>query len=69
MSRKSFKVWIRRLKDEDTPVGDLARDISCDPNFPDGDSHTRISKYLEEKSHHPGVMDAFEQAWKIYSAS
>ena len=31
---KSFYSWLSQFKNDDTPVGDLARDVSFDKGFP-----------------------------------
>ena len=44
----SFVRYILKHKHQETPYGDVARDILADPNVKRNWSHRRLSKYLTE---------------------
>ena len=45
---KSFYSWLSQFKNDDTPVGDLARDVRFDKKFPrHSDSRKYLRDYLE----------------------
>lgn len=63
----SFYRWmLKKHINDHAPVGDLARDMKGDKQFPhDGDKAT-IQEYLEDCGACSGCMDAFEEAWAEY---
>lgn len=63
----NFYTWMMKKHiNTKAPVGDLARDMKDDREFPhDGDKET-IQGYLESCGACSGCMDAFERAWKKY---
>lgn len=62
-----FYTWMMKKHiNTKAPVGDLARDMKDDREFPrDGNKET-IREYLESCGVCSGCMDAFERAWKKY---
>lgn len=62
----NFYEWIIRLKDKDSPTGDLAYDIWRDKNFPKTSTKSEIIEYLDSKRVHEDVIDAFNVAWNSY---
>ena len=46
MYKPSFKTWIKKFKCEDTPIGDLARDIKIDKTFPLSRRKATIEDYI-----------------------
>ena len=65
-SRISFKTWIMRYKNKDNPMGDLARDIADDRDFPDGTDLAEISLYLVRQNPCPECIKVFRTACKRY---
>lgn len=66
---KSFYSWLLQFKDEDTAVGDLARDARIDGDFPRRSiSYRHLKKYLESKGACDAAMDVFEEAFAQYKA-
>lgn len=64
----SFRVWIRRFIDDDTPIGDLARDMKNDHlRFPKSNKYDVIEHYLSVERHacYKARM-TFEDAWEKY---
>ena len=54
---------------EDSPIGDLARDIKGDKSFPKRCiDYSRIYSYLVGKGACNEAMEAFEECWKEYKA-
>ena len=42
----TFKKWLARFADENTPRGDFARDVLADAEFPDTKNISEINDYL-----------------------
>ena len=64
----TFTKWLKKHKDDNTPLGDLARDVSEDKDFPKTKSSNKILEYLESKGACDGAISAFKDAWKLYTA-
>lgn len=62
----TFYEWISRLKDKDTPTGDLAGDILRDRNFPKDAAIDEVEAYIRRKATHPDVVKAFKVARQSY---
>ncbi|WHX50523.1 YozE family protein [Paenibacillus woosongensis] len=65
----TFKNWIANFNGVDLPIGDLAQDISRDPNFPDSEDREELRSYLSSKAKHHAVIETFETVWDFYQAS
>lgn len=66
----TFKNWIVCFKDVDLPIGDLANDISGDPDFPTEDYFGEILEHIDNKCKGaPDVIETFVLAWSYYQAS
>lgn len=67
--------WMKKTYgEEDSPKGDLARDIKADGDFPknsigkfDG-CHRLIRSYLVRQSACSGCLAAFDETWEEYEA-
>lgn len=63
----SFNQWLKGRIEENTPVGDLARDVRVDRNWPKQDSNKRIfTKYMKDINASDGAVEALNTAWKRY---
>lgn len=63
----NFYTWMMRKHiNTKAPVGDLARDMKDDREFPHDGNKVVIREYLESCGACSGCMDAFESAWKKY---
>lgn len=62
-----FYTWMmkKHLRTMD-PVGDLARDMQPDKEFPRDGNKEEIEMYLETCGACSGCMDAFNKAWRKY---
>ena len=64
---KSFYSWLSQFKNDDTPVGDLARDVSFDKGFPHHSvSRKHLRDYLESMVACDSAMSIFEEAFTLY---
>jgi len=63
-----FVEWISRLKNRDTPTGDLASDILSDKNFPRNADKETILSYLRSCNACDGAISAFKSAWRSYQS-
>lgn len=62
-----FRVFIRSKLNEDTPVGDLARDIKGDREFPrDGTEQEQIRYLVWEARETSDIFSEFMREYKIY---
>ncbi|MBU2703601.1 uncharacterized protein YozE (UPF0346 family) [Sporomusaceae bacterium BoRhaA] len=64
-----FNIWISYFQDVDLPIGDLARDIRDDENFPDTNDYKKLLNYIKNRSENDTVIDVFKSVWKYYSES
>ena len=62
-----YKFMIMNFLEEDSPLGDLARDMKSDRDFPKSAiSHDRILDHLERCAACSDCFDAFEESWNRY---
>lgn len=62
-----FRTWILDNKiNEDTPIGDLARDIKREGSFPKSNSHDRLLGHLYTKGACHECIEAFEEAYEEF---
>lgn len=67
LKKASFRDWLRTRKGEDSPVGDLARDVFADGSWPRGPgSLRRYERHLESLGAAPEAVDALRDAWRQY---
>lgn len=59
-----FFNWLDKYTDEDSMIGDFARDVLRDKNFPAMADYWVIRRYLESICSCDGCMHCFEMAWK-----
>lgn len=62
----SFKQFTKQFLKDDTPEGDLARDINRDLNFPTSNQYEDIKAHFENCNAIPAVFDIFDRLWQIY---
>ncbi len=62
-----FKKWLNQFKDDNSPIGDLAMDVTMDKNFPSGNNHKSILAYLQTLPPDSKRAEVFEKAWELYS--
>jgi len=65
----TFKKWILEFNDVKLPIGDLAKDISSDKNFPKVNSYEVILSHLESARASDAAIETFENVWKFYVSS
>ncbi|MFJ2887831.1 YozE family protein [Streptomyces sp. NPDC087305] len=65
---KSFTTWLKAQADRDSGIGDLARDVASDPNWPSRRGRAGQRSYLEECGAIPAAIEMFESAWVRYEA-
>jgi hypothetical protein len=63
----TFTQWLKDHIEENTPVGDLARDVKLDKNWPKQASSKRtFTKHMKEMNASDGAVEALNTAWKRY---
>lgn len=65
----TFKTWIVRFKGVDLPIGDLAKDIVSDEDFPNEDYFSDIYDHLRSKHANSICLETFVAAWNYYLSS
>ena len=65
---EGFYGWcVQRYRRKDTPLGDLARDMEMDPQFPkNATNKEEILDYLKGRYACAGAVKALVRAWGIY---
>ncbi|MFJ9130946.1 YozE family protein [Streptomyces sp. NPDC102340] len=63
---KSFTVWLKTHTDQQNAIGDLARDVSADPNWPSRRGRQGQLDYLEERGAVPAAIETLDRAWTQY---
>lgn len=58
--------FIRNYSSADNPIGDLAKDILRDKNFPSSKSETEILDYLDIETKKGGINDIFQEFVAAY---
>jgi len=64
----SFTAWLRRQRRSNDRVGDLARDVVIDDNWPRGRTLTRLDAYLVEVPACDAARVSLRVAWDEYRA-
>lgn len=63
----SFSAWLKKQKKRPDAVGDLARDVCRDPDWP---ARARklltFRRYLQDCGACEGAMESLERAWAEY---
>lgn len=65
---KSFSAWLKTHKSQDNAIGDLARDVSDDPDWPARKGRQGQLDYLEGRGAIPAAIETLERAWTEYEA-
>ncbi|MEU9710772.1 YozE family protein [Streptomyces sp. NPDC047967] len=64
----SFAAWLRTHKKDQTAIGDLAREVAADPDWPSRRQLSGQREYLEERGAIPAAVETLERAWELYEA-
>lgn len=59
----SYRKWIIKFAEEESHIGDLARDIRADPSFPKIPDRGIIKKYLANIGACENALIAFDKSW------
>ncbi len=63
----TFRVWLLRHADEETPIGDLARDVRADHTWPKGRGSLQLYRdHLAEHDAPYGALEVLDAAWARY---
>jgi uncharacterized protein YozE (UPF0346 family) len=65
----TFRAYLATRKNEDSPVGDLARDALRDDGFPRSSRMlTAFERYLIRRNACDGAIRALREAWEDYES-
>jgi uncharacterized protein YozE (UPF0346 family) len=63
----TFYAWVRSQRGRDDAVGDLARDVMRDRNFPrEANDYDALYFHLYEMGACPAALRAFDRAWEEF---
>ncbi|MBG9786913.1 hypothetical protein ABD74_04530 [Brevibacillus laterosporus] len=62
----TFKEWLAHFEFVDRPIGDLAKDVKKNDNFPETNDYNELLNYIESSAKHRNVIETFENAWSYY---
>ncbi|MGW1504696.1 YozE family protein [Streptomyces mirabilis] len=65
---KSFTAWLKTQADRESGIGDLARDVANEPEWPSRKGRSGQRAYLEECDAIPAAIEMFEDGWVRYEA-
>ncbi|KOG51093.1 hypothetical protein ADK75_17060 [Streptomyces virginiae] len=69
MSRtQGFTSWLKTHAKDQNAIGDLARDVAADPDWPSRRQLSGQREYLEERGAIPAAVETLELAWELYEA-
>ncbi|WP_407838495.1 YozE family protein [Streptomyces sp. DSM 116496] len=69
MSRtQGFTSWLKTHAKDQSAIGDLARDVAADPDWPSRRQLSGQREYLEERGAIPAAVETLERAWELYEA-
>ncbi|MER0423281.1 YozE family protein [Streptomyces microflavus] len=63
-----FTTWLQAHANDESAIGDLARDVAADPYWPSRGQLSGQRDYLEERGAIPAVVETLERAWELYEA-
>ena len=64
----TFTQWLKQQRRRDDPIGDLARDVCADPDFPVVRYREDVVAYLGDRAD-GRVGQALDRAWRAYGAA
>jgi uncharacterized protein YozE (UPF0346 family) len=64
---RRFRDWLKRYEEDDSPLGDLARDVAADKAFPRSNDLVLIMDHLRVTGCSPTVLKRFHEAWSRWS--
>ncbi len=63
----SFTDWLKRHKNRDSPLGDLATDMLRDSTWPLYNTVEEYQYYLRSKNAHSDAVRTLKESWKTYT--
>lgn len=66
MIKQSFKIWSKQFIHDNSPFGDVARDIESDSDFPNYVSRYRLRRYLEDQGACDACLNVFDEMFEEY---
>ena len=63
----TFKEWIKQFDSEDSPRGDLAKDICKDESFPDTDEYEKMIDHLTNHDACEECIQVFSEVYTDYA--
>ena len=67
MTARGFRAWLLQFRRDESALGDLARDVLADPDWPRGPgSLARFEAHLEDAGACDEAAGALREAWARY---
>lgn len=64
----TYKEWLLKFIDVDLPIGDFAKDVAEDANFPNSKDRDVNFDYLESRNAANVVISVFERTFDFYES-
>lgn len=64
----TFTTWLKQYRETAAPLGDLARDVKRDDEWPDSNDHHVLERYLQRVGCRE-AQETFAHAWEMYNAA
>jgi hypothetical protein len=65
----SFATWLRERETEETPIGDLARDVAADGCLGDRENLSAIREHLRSHGAEEAALQTLDDAWAEWRTS
>jgi uncharacterized protein YozE (UPF0346 family) len=65
----TFRQFLRECEGDESPVGDLAREVAQDSQFPEVNDQDALITYLQSRTDYEPVFKAARSAWGRYEAT
>ncbi|MFB7240442.1 MULTISPECIES: YozE family protein [unclassified Streptomyces] len=63
---QSFTTWLKGHVKDNSAIGDLARDVAADRDWPSRRQLKGQREYLESRGAIPAAVETLERAWSLY---
>ncbi|WP_326679918.1 YozE family protein [Streptomyces sp. NBC_01237] len=65
---RNFTSWLKTHSKAESAIGDLARDVAADPDWPSRQRLNGQRGYLEDRGAIPAAVETLERAWELYES-
>lgn len=66
MGKSKFQKWLSHFETVDRPIGDLAKDVAADKDFPTVSDKAVILNHLKANHACDEALETFESVWAFF---